>query len=422
MPRDIDHGIWKVRNGGCGWYQRDPFAELYALRLLRLAPLGRDFAKAAAGEPHFCEILGFDPDGPTPTVRDFNARIDERLVALLDQLDRLGSALHRNISALADALGLDHAEAEVLRFALLLHANPVIEMTVDTVRSPLASDPYFCTAHACGLPVDVVKAALSPRGTLHSSGLVQVDRNARADMNLKARLDVMMRFGLVLSSDAFSPEDLLGQCAGVAPASTLSTDDYQHLGDHAELVERLLAVALERRERGINVLLWGPPGTGKTEFARLLADRLSCTVREVVSDDAEGDAVAPSQRGAVLAIAQRLLEDRADTVLVFDEMEDLLGGRSRYQLRGAAQGKAWLNRLLETNPVPTVWISNDADQFDPAILRRFSYVVKFGVPPIDARRRVIARHLDGLAVADELLEQLASAESLPPACIGQAAR
>jgi transitional endoplasmic reticulum ATPase len=65
-------------------------------------------------------------------------------------------------------------------------------------------------------------------------------------------------------------------------------------------------------------------------------------------------------------------------MIVFDEVEDafndgdnLFGRKSTAQTR-----KAWINRMLETNRVPTLWISNSVGCLDAAFIRRFDMVVE----------------------------------------------
>ena len=59
-------------------------------------------------------------------------------------------------------------------------------------------------------------------------------------------------------------------------------------------------------------------------------------------------------------------------------------------------GKAWINRIMESNPVPSLWITNNAD-IDPAYLRRFDYSIHFPKPPKQIRLTMARRHLGKLA-------------------------
>jgi len=58
---------------------------------------------------------------------------------------------------------------------------------------------------------------------------------------------------------------------------------------------------------------------------------------------------------------------------MFDEIEDVFEGRHILSFllgasdddANAGRGKAWINRTLERNPTPAIWITNDPD-IDPA--------------------------------------------------------
>ena len=70
--------------------------------------------------------------------------------------------------------------------------------------------------------------------------------------------------------------------------------------------------------------------------------------------------------------------------LLFDEVEDVFppisSDAAQLMARldtgdgassGSVSGKAWVNQILETNPVPVIWVTNRIEQIDPAFRRRF---------------------------------------------------
>jgi SpoVK/Ycf46/Vps4 family AAA+-type ATPase len=88
----------------------------------------------------------------------------------------------------------------------------------------------------------------------------------------------------------------------------------------------------------------------------------------------------------------------------------------------SGEAKGFTNRMLEGNPVPTLWVSNSVRQIDPAFLRRFDYHLEVRVPPRPVRRRILEKHVDGLAVGPAWLERMAGCENLSPADVRGAAR
>ena len=207
-----------------------------------------------------------------------------------------------------------------------------------------------------------------------------------------------------------------------SPPGQLRREDYPHLRQPHQDLTDLLAGALRQRQAGVNVLLYGPPGTGKTEFARLLAAELQARLYAITTRDDDGGAADAHERLTAYQLAQRFLNEQPAALVLFDEVEDIFSGDagmaalSRLFGGGGRHGnarKAWLNQVLETNPVPTIWIANQIGEFDPAFLRRFHYAVELGIPPLSVRRRIVGRHLDGLALSPACRDRLAQQQASP---------
>jgi DNA polymerase III delta prime subunit len=150
----------------------------------------------------------------------------------------------------------------------------------------------------------------------------------------------------------------------------------------------------------VNVLLYGPPGTGKTELAKVCAREAGLELYEVEYADRDGHSLSGRDRYRSLQISQVFLKG--------SPMWRCCSTRSRMCSRrisrrgramiaridstgeggaptGSVSGKAWVNQILETNPVPVVWITNRIEQIDPAFRRRFQYHLELKSPPPGAR-------------------------------------
>ena len=126
-----------------------------------------------------------------------------------------------------------------------------------------------------------------------------------------------------------------------------------------------------------------------------------------------------------------MLAKSVGSLVLFDEIEDvfpsndfsildLFGGGSARS--ATSLGKAWVNRLLETNPVPAIWITNSISEIDPAYLRRFDYTLEFPKPPKEARRRIAQKYLLPIKASARFIECIASSEGLTPSQIEKAAK
>ncbi|MCP3819534.1 bifunctional GNAT family N-acetyltransferase/ATP-binding protein [Streptomyces sp. A3M-1-3] len=174
------------------------------------------------------------------------------------------------------------------------------------------------------------------------------------------------------------------------------------------------------------VILFGPPGTGKTTFAKAVASRLEWPFVELF----------PSRlaAGAPGGLATSLRETFADlaeleTVLLFiDEVEEIAGVRSGLAVD---PGHGVTNELLKLIPGfrdhddrLLICATNSVRSLDPAFLRpgRFDYVIPVGPPDPVARAAIWQRYLGPGADGVELHRLVAASEMFTPADIEFAAR
>ncbi len=334
-------------------------------------------------------------------------------------------ALFDNIALLHEHLPMSAVEQEILAFRVLFRFHPLMRFADQHLLRENVTDydVHRALAMMLGRTQPEIAEALSPRGALCGSGLLRVARNARSG-SLREKLAVLTGTGDAFTRHNGSVQELIAFAVTPAPPATFALEDFPHLANDLQLLVRVLGTARRTGERGVNVLFHGAPGVGKTELARALARELGFRLYEVPSTDQQDEPLDENERFGRYQFSQRMLARFRDTLLLFDEIEDVFPGPfQRPAVIGGSPGnrKALINRTLEENPVPAIWIANHFRQMDPAYLRRFDLVLEVPAPPASVRRRILSRHLEGL-VDEATLDEQARIEHLSPATAARAAR
>ena len=321
--------------------------------------------------------------------------LQDECAARAPRRDRTGRRLLR----LAETAGLSRTDTALLELLVRYRTNPVFESMIDDVFiDPSRWHDLNIKGRALALMLGLSPGAVARRfgqdKPLARTGLVSVDD----DGEVKA-IDRLARLALAPAEAGLDANGLLFDAA---PPGELDWSDFDHVAEGRDHVERLLKGALERRAPGVNILLYGPPGTGKTEFCKTVAERLGVTLYSVGETDGGGDEPSRQERLQELRLAQRLLAQDRRSLLLFDEMEDLLAEdfSGFYSFRGpfarkpqGGASKVFMHRLLERAPAPTLWAMNDAGDVSPAILRRMMFAFELRPPTSRVRERVWTRQL-----------------------------
>lgn len=327
-------------------------------------------------------------------------------------------SLSGNLARLAAALRLSSHEQAILAFAVLLQCEPALAVATDLLGDQGSRQLMHALSRVLRIEESNVQAALAPKGLLARTGLLRTDVSNH--MLLRATLDLLSpQFGEALVGSEAEPLALLRDTVHASKPPGLGFGDYAHVSADVDLMRAYLREALATRRPGVNLLIHGAPGVGKTELARLLAADQGSGLYEIANGNEEGDAVLGERRLRAHRAAQALFS-QSPTLLLFDEAEDVFAGDSMISTGVAQRRKAWVNRMLEENEVPTLWLTNDVQAIDPAFVRRFDIVLELKAPP-RRQREAIVRAVSPVALAEPLVARLASTPAVTPGLVARAA-
>jgi len=161
------------------------------------------------------------------------------------------------------------------------------------------------------------------------------------------------------------------------------------------------------------IIFHGPPGTGKTYFAKAMATAMDATVIIVSGPELKSKWVGESEEN--LRRVFRQARRSAPAVVVFDEIDAFAHARGTYQ--GSGVEHSMVNQLLTemdgfrgSESVFVVGTTNFLESLDGALLRpgRFEFLIEIPAPNVHDRREIVAiydRKLE-LGLSLELQEHL----------------
>jgi hypothetical protein len=162
-------------------------------------------------------------------------------------------------------------------------------------------------------------------------------------------------------------------------------------------------------ESGISVLFAGPPGTGKTMGAEILAIKLDLPMYRIDLSQVVNKYIGETEKNLkrVFDVA-----DVSDMILFFDEADSLFGRRTEVSDahdRYANLEISYLLERMERFKGLAILATNRKKDLDEAFLRRLRYIVDFPLPDAEERkkiwRQVVPEHADSSQLEFEFLAE-----------------
>ena len=147
---------------------------------------------------------------------------------------------------------------------------------------------------------------------------------------------------------------------------------------------------------GLVCMFCGPPGTGKTMAAQVLARELDLELHRVDLSQIVNKYIGETEKNLDRAFASA---QESGAILFFDEADALFARRTDVRDandRYANMETAFLLQRVESHRGLVILATNLRKNFDEAFLRRIHVVAEFRMPEVDERRRIWERHLRGV--------------------------
>jgi len=298
--------------------------------------------------------------------------------------------IEQNIDKLVKALSFSPTQKQLLMFFACSEIGGFDKILKASYPDDIISreDYIRSLASITGMNAKVIDNELNPQNVLVRMGFLtsNADNSYAADEGLKR----------VLTHNYSSEEALLLNLIGPQPETDLTAKNYAYMGeDFDHMRDTLTGFIKDKDSLNKNTTIMGPPGTGKTELTGVMAKVLGVPAflvgvaeKDPKTGQPEKEPSREERLRALIRSAYIIKKTGMQALLVMDESEDVLRDLNR-EGTNETGSKAHVNELLENLGVPVIFITNRADLFDPATIRRAMPCYVMNYMPLKARMEAI---------------------------------
>ncbi|NQZ88484.1 MAG: ATP-binding protein [Colwellia sp.] len=342
----------------------------------------------------------------------------------------MAANFYQNIRTLAKNTKYPRLYSRLYLFCYLKQVSEPFSQIVDELNSDYGNngDSKFVLLNIIGISESDINKALvendnSEQGS--DSLLVNQDESIHCQdyscINIReflANIELPQKFISVIRKHPKlnSVEQLIRQCYQLNNQTELTPKDFS--AEQFIPLYQYLDNAISFKERGVNILLHGDPGVGKTELVKTLANALECDLFDISqnSNDDRHSNLSQSMASELLR-TQVLCEQLDNIILLVDECDDFF-----YESISSGRGirKHQINQILEHSIKPTIWITNRPHSLEDAYVRRFDMVLEITSPEPESYEKKVRQLSKGLRLSSEYITHICCHDNLAIAHIEKA--
>ena len=352
----------------------------------RIGPDAMDYLHVAPGD--IVEIVG----KKTSSAVVWPVDEDEQNTDLIN----IDGQMRKNVGvSLNDAVQVKKVETKIAKTVVLMPINDVVTVDkefTDFVKNRLKglplSDGDEISVMILGNSMEFKISKMMPKG------VVKINRSSNLTILDETTSDKKIRI-------------TYEEIGGLQPVIKSMREIVELPLKHPELFSRLGV------EPHSGVLLYGPPGCGKTLLAKVLATESDANMYSI-----NGPEIMNKYYGETEARLREIFKEAKDnspSIILIDEIDAIAPKREEVfgdvEKRVVAQLLALMDGLTDRGNVVVLGATNRPDSVDPALRRpgRFDREMEISVPNVDGRIEILQIHTRGMPIGKDVdLKKLAS--------------